>query len=1133
MSIKNNTTPLIDDKTPGENNDLQSNLLNFKYNTLLQQLPIGIAIVEPTTGEYVFINSNFSQILGYSEEELKGKTFQSITHPDDLEKNVSDLIKLREGKIDTYRIKKRNIRKDGTVVWVDLTVTRLLDKINNREYHLGAITDITKSKLAEQELKASEELLRTVITNAPISIFATDKNGLFTLHEGKAVERVGMKPGENVGVSAYDLFSELEVKDHNGNVITGKSILDRIAEGEYLSGITELNGVIFDNHFAPIIDEDDHVAGMLGVATDITEQKKIEKERLALEKRYQILFNQIDEGFCIVEMLFDNMKNPVDYRFLEVNPAFEKHIGLKNVKGKRIREFIPDIEKNWPDIYGKVALTGTPARFIRKSKSFNRWFDVYAFRIGAPEKHQVAILFNNITKRKLSQDELQKREEKWHKLFEILPVGVSIVNADNKILEVNSALAQILDLTKEELLDDKYKNRSYFRSDMSLMPAEEFPSIRALREKKVIKDVEIGIKKEDGSLIWTNVSAAHLSSLNATVTITADITERKQSESALLERQKELKEAQRLAKIGSWEWDIITDTISWSEEYYRIYDIDPNTSPPCYEQHLKAYTPKSQKHLDEAVKKCMKTGEPYEIDLELASSKLKSKWIRARGECQFNDKGKIIGLHGTAQDITDRKKQEDELRYRAEITNNITDGICLIDVKNLTILHTNRRMEKMFGYRHGEMIGKHVSTLNKADNKGDEIKIVQDIIQTISKKGKWKGVLLNKKKDGAAIWTQSSISKFNHPGFGQVYITVKMDITEQIQAETALRENEKRLASMIANISDVIAIIDEKGVNRYKSPNVEKWFGWKPDELVGKNTFEYIHPDDIILIQKAFKDLIEKPDVTQTLECRYLCKNEDYKWIELTAVNRFNDTTINGILINYHDISTRKKAENNLVRNKNELKKLTAELITIQETEKKMLAQELHDEIGQALTAMKINLSSIKSNLPTNHDVRAIKRIAETNEILDNIISQIHNISLNLRPELLDVLGLAATLKSYGNQFAKRTGIRVHFKNNTQKTLDNRKEINLYRIVQEAFNNTAKYAEAKNIILSLQDDENNFHLTIEDDGKGFNLNATPSSPGMGLIGMKERVSSMNGEMEIKSEPGKGTRIKIEVPLINE
>ena len=1133
MSFENNTAPGEKDKTRVKDKDLTSNLLNFKFETLLQQLPIGIAIVEPATGQFVFINSSFAQFLGYSEEELTGKTFQSVTHPEDLGKNESALMKLREGKINSYRIKKRNIRKDGSVAWADLSVTRITDKTNNREYHLGAIIDITKSKHAEQELKASEELLRTVITNAPISIFATDEEGIFTLHEGKAVERVGMKPGENVGVSAYELFSGLQVTEHNGNVTSGKSILERVAKGEHVSGLTELNGVIFDNQLAPIIDEDNHVAGMLGIATDITEQKKNEKERLAVEKRYQILFNQIDEGFCIIEMLFDDMKNPVDYRFLEVNPAFEKHIGLKNIKGKRIREFIPDIEKNWPEIYGKVVLTGEPTRFIRKSKSFNRWFDVYAFRIGAPEKHQVAILFNNITKRKHSHEELKKREEKWHKLFEILPVGVSIVNSDNKILEVNTTLAQILDLTKEELLNSKYKNRSYFRSDMSLMPPEEFPSVRALKEKKVIKDVEIGIKKEDGSMMWTNVSAAHLSSLNATVTITAEITERKHSEAVLLKQQRELKEAQHLAKIGSWEWDATSDTISWSVEYYRIYGLDPKLAPPGYEEHLKAYTKESQKHLDEAVKKSMETGEPYEVDLELDAKNVKGKWIRARGECRFNDKGKVIGLHGTAQDITERKKQEDELRYRAEIATNISEGVTLIRLNDELIVHANRRFEKMFGYEHGELINKHASILNASGVGYDAKETFKTVKYSVLKHKQWKGRVYNVKKDGTPFWTQASVTKFNHPGFGEVFITVQMDITEQVEAENALRKNEKRQASMIANISDVISIVDENGINRFKSPNVEKWFGWKPAELIGKNSLDNIHPEDKERISSNFYSVLNSPHAMLNNECRYKCKDGNYKWIEATLVNKLDDFSIKGVLINYRDISDRKKAEEKEKKYSNDLKMLSSKLINTQENEKKLLAQELHDEIGQALTAMKINISAIKTNLPTNHDERAMKRIAESNEILDTIISQIHTISLNLRPELLDVLGLAATLKSYSNQFARRTGIRVHFTNKTQQKLDSQKEINLYRIVQEAFTNTAKHAEAQNIFLSLQENERTFFITMEDDGKGFNSNKDASLPGIGLIGMKERVNSMKGTMKIESIPGKGTSIKVEVPLNDE
>jgi len=360
-----------------------------------------------------------------------------------------------------------------------------------------------------------------------------------------------------------------------------------------------------------------------------------------------------------------------------------------------------------------------------------------------------------------------------------------------------------------------------------------------------------------------------------------------------------------------------------------------------------------------------------------------------------------------------------------------------------------------------------------------------------------------------------------------------MDITEQVEAENALRKNEKRQASMIANISDVISIVDENGINRFKSPNVEKWFGWKPAELIGKNSLDNIHPEDKERISSNFYSVLNSPHAMLNNECRYKCKDGNYKWIEATLVNKLDDFSIKGVLINYRDISDRKQAEEKEKKYSNDLKMLSSKLINTQENEKKLLAQELHDEIGQALTAMKINISAIKTNLPTNHDERAMKRIAESNEILDTIISQIHTISLNLRPELLDVLGLAATLKSYSNQFARRTGIRVHFTNKTQQKLDSQKEINLYRIVQEAFTNTAKHAEAQNIFLSLQENERTFFITMEDDGKGFNSNKDASLPGIGLIGMKERVNSMKGTMKIESNPGKGTSIKVEVPLNDE
>jgi PAS domain-containing protein len=144
--------------------------------------------------------------------------------------------------------------------------------------------------------------------------------------------------------------------------------------------------------------------GVAVTADDITEQKIAEQEILrikdelaqrATDKYYQII-NSIDEGFCIVEVLFDKKKKATDYRYLEINRVFEKQTGLKNVVGKTMRELAADIEEHWFEIFGNVASTGIPRRFQHEAKALHRSYDVYAFRIDKPREHHVAILFNYI-----------------------------------------------------------------------------------------------------------------------------------------------------------------------------------------------------------------------------------------------------------------------------------------------------------------------------------------------------------------------------------------------------------------------------------------------------------------------------------------------------------------------------------------------------------------------------------------------------------------------------------------------------------------------------------------------------------------------------------------------------------------
>jgi len=135
--------------------------------------------------------------------------------------------------------------------------------------------------------------------------------------------------------------------------------------------------------------------------------RETEQQVLASETRYRTLFESIDEGFCIIEVIFDKGGRPIDYRFLEVSPSFEKQTGLADAKGRTIRDLAPKHEEHWFEIYGAIARTGEPARFQNRARQLGRWYDVYAFRFGNPEDRQVAVLFNDITERKRAEESLE------------------------------------------------------------------------------------------------------------------------------------------------------------------------------------------------------------------------------------------------------------------------------------------------------------------------------------------------------------------------------------------------------------------------------------------------------------------------------------------------------------------------------------------------------------------------------------------------------------------------------------------------------------------------------------------------------------------------------------------------------
>jgi PAS domain S-box-containing protein len=164
-------------------------------------------------------------------------------------------------------------------------------------------------------------------------------------------------------------------------------------------------------------DEDGRPVRFPGVVLDVTARKRAEEALRASEAKYRALFDSIDEGFCVIQVIFDGDR-AVDYRFLEGNPAWEKHTGLVGALGRTAREMIPDLEEHWFETYGDVARTGRPVRFEAGSEVMGRWFDVYAFPLGEPEERRVALLFTDITAQKQTEDELSRSRERFRAVLE-------------------------------------------------------------------------------------------------------------------------------------------------------------------------------------------------------------------------------------------------------------------------------------------------------------------------------------------------------------------------------------------------------------------------------------------------------------------------------------------------------------------------------------------------------------------------------------------------------------------------------------------------------------------------------------------------------------------------------------------
>ncbi len=264
-----------------------------------------------------------------------------------------------------------------------------------------------RASRAAASLGEQREWLRVTLSSIGDAVLATDTAGRITFFNPVAEKLTGWSKPEAIGRPIGEILRLINEKtrqpadDIVGSVLREGRI---VALANHTAVLTrEGREIPIEDSAAPIRDAAGSVAGVVLVFHDVTQKRRAQEALRLSEERFRNLFNSLIEGFCIIEMVFDADGRPVDYRFLEINPSFEAQTGLLNAQGKLMRELAPDHEKQWFDIYGRIALTGKPEHFVNEARALNRWYDVRAYRLGGQESRKVAILFNDITERRQAE----------------------------------------------------------------------------------------------------------------------------------------------------------------------------------------------------------------------------------------------------------------------------------------------------------------------------------------------------------------------------------------------------------------------------------------------------------------------------------------------------------------------------------------------------------------------------------------------------------------------------------------------------------------------------------------------------------------------------------------------------------
>jgi two-component system, chemotaxis family, CheB/CheR fusion protein len=544
------------------------------------------------------------------------------------------------------------------------------------------------------------------------------------------------------------------------------------------------------------------------------------------------------------------------------------------------------------------------------------------------------------------------------------------------------------------------------------------------------------------------------------------------------------------------------------------------------------------------------------------------KWRLMRVTPYRSPEDRILGVVVTFIDITERKqtadalhKSESEFRAIFELA---VVGIAQCDLESKRFLNANDRLAGLLGYLPKEMPGLTLDALTYPEDRAASLALFDALLREELSEYSTENRLV--RKDGTPLWALVTASLIrDRRGRPTHAILIMQDIDDRRRVEGALRRSEERMRTLVNSVEDfAIFSMDAGGRIESWNPGAENIFGFTPREAVGRHTEIIFTPEDRAG-GAADEEMRTARATGRAADERWHIRKDGSRFYASGVLTTLGDEPDAGFVKVARDLTERERADEELRRAYDQMEHrvgertdelrmsveamlsevkerraaearahaLVGQLVSAQEDERRRISRDLHDQLGQRLTALRLRLAALRE--ACCEDASLLSQVEAVQELAERLDSEVDFLAWELRPTALDDLGLSAALTNFVGEWSKHynipAGVHVNGFGSGNLRLQSQAETCLYRITQEALNNVSKYAQAARVSVILERRDGQAVLVVEDDGVGFSPEEKMTDGhSLGLVGMRERAALIGGSLEIESAPGRGTTIYARVPV---